>query len=541
MFRITLKIIIFLFIALIDYVAFSQQGYISLNNDIQYKYENLIYNKTTNFHTSVKPYLLKEIETLTSPPKSPSPESEGDFKLVDSQYYQRTSSKLLDFLLNKNFFEIEKNDFNLIINPIITSILENDLNSAVNPYNTMFGLSLQSNLNKKISLYTGFAYANAKYPEYLTEMIDSTEIIPRFGKFINNSNSSYAFYTATGYLSYSPSQYFNFQIGQDKNFWGDGYRSLLLSDNSNSYPFFKTTVNVRKFKYISLFSMLKDIKSINENKSLQNKYASSHYLSWNIGKRFNINLFETVIWQDSAGYRGFDVNYLNPIIFYRPVEFSLNSPDNVMMGGGFRLRIGKSNHLYGQVILDEFKLEEIKAQNGWWANKQGFQIGAKAYNLLSVNNLFLLAEYNYVRPYTYSHWYSCENYGNYYQPLAHPLGANFKEALTIIRYNYKRWSIKGKFVYAVYGADTSDVNLGQDIYKPYTTRYREYDNYTTQGLKTTLFYKELKIAYLINPKLNLQFEIGFRNRNMKTDQETSNHTFIFAGIRTNIFNEDVDY
>ena len=26
---------------------------------------------------------------------------------------------------------------------------------------------------------------------------------------------------------------------------------------------------------------------------------------------------------------GFDINYLNPIIFFRPVEYSLNSPNNV--------------------------------------------------------------------------------------------------------------------------------------------------------------------------------------------------------------------
>ena len=34
----------------------------------------------------------------------------------------------------------------------------------------------------------------------------------------------------------------------------------------------------------------------------------------------------------APGSSGFDVNYLNPITMLRPIEFAINSPDNVLVG-----------------------------------------------------------------------------------------------------------------------------------------------------------------------------------------------------------------
>ena len=68
---------------------------------------------------------------------------------------------------------------------------------------------------------------------------------------------------------------------------------------------------------------------------LVRKYTTTHYLSWAISKRVNLSFFDAIVWSatDSAGnYRGFDAQYLNPIIFMRPVEFSIGSPDNALMG-----------------------------------------------------------------------------------------------------------------------------------------------------------------------------------------------------------------
>ena len=106
------------------------------------------------------------------------------------------------------------------------------------------------------------------------------------------------------------------------------------------------------------------------------KFMAIHYLSWNVSKKLNIGFFETVIW-DNANDRGFDVNYLNPLIFYTAVEFSTGSrAGNTLLGLSLKYKHQKY-FLYSQLLIDEFRISEITSTNGWWANKNGIQIGAK--------------------------------------------------------------------------------------------------------------------------------------------------------------------
>ena len=103
------------------------------------------------------------------------------------------------------------------------------------------------------------------------------------------------------------------------------------------------------------------------------KFATIHHLNWNISKRVSLGIFEAIIWQakDTLYNRQFDVNYLNPIIFYRPVEYSLGSSDNALLGLNAKLKISNNYQLYAQFILDEFLLKEVFVVCGWWANKYG--------------------------------------------------------------------------------------------------------------------------------------------------------------------------
>ena len=201
--------------------------------------------------------------------------------------------------------------------------------------------------------------------------------------------------------------------------------------------------------------------------------------------------------------------------------------------------------MYGQAVIDEFLLSEIKAQNGWWGNKYGFQIGTKSFDVLNIKGLYFQTEYNYVRPFTYSHQNSMLNYGNYYQPLAHPLGANFKEMLSIIRYDNKRISLSIKSIYTKYGSEQDTIFVGHNIYKSYIS-LREgvattHGHYTTQGVKTNLKYAELKFSYMINAKLDLTFEAGCTIRQLTVGDEKYNYNRFFVGLRTNLYNNTIDY
>ena len=83
------------------------------------------------------------------------------------------------------------------------------------------------------------------------------------------------------------------------------------------------------------------------------KYSASHYLTVNIGKRWSVGLFESVVWaaQDAAGERNFDWAYMNPIIFYRPAEYSIGSPDNITMGANMKYILGQSQCIIWSICI----------------------------------------------------------------------------------------------------------------------------------------------------------------------------------------------
>ena len=101
----------------------------------------------------------------------------------------------------------------------------------------------------------------------------------------------------------------------------------------------------------------------------------------------------------------FDISFFNPIIFYRAVEFS-NGGDfsgNVQVGLDLKYRVTDNISLYSQLLIDELRVSEAFDNSGWWANKFAVQLGGKYYNAFKVDGLTLQGEFNWVRPYTFSH------------------------------------------------------------------------------------------------------------------------------------------
>ena len=209
-----------------------------------------------------------------------------------------------------------------------------------------------------------------------------------------------------GRFSYTPNHIFNFQVGLDRNFIGEGNRSLFLSDYGKPYPFAQIRARFWHVEYLVMYQFLKE----DYNNTWRSKYGATHYLSWNITKWLNAGIFETVVFQpnDTLLNRGYELEYLNPVIFYRPQEYALGSSDNVLLGASLTAR-WKQHTFYGQLILDEFLLSEIKAKSGWWANKYGAQLGAKGRFEFKKEKFFYRLEGNAVRPYTYAHLNALQN------------------------------------------------------------------------------------------------------------------------------------
>jgi hypothetical protein len=153
------------------------------------------------------------------------------------------------------------------------------------------------------------------------------------------------------------------------------------------------------------------------------------------------------------------------------------------------------------------------------------QLGGKYVDAFGVPNLDLQAEYNLVRPYTYAHKDGGRSYVHYGQSLTHPLGANFREYLGIIRYKAtSRLSLYGTIMMANQGKDpiNSDVSFGGDLLKSYENRNVNRDGDLNQkigqGIKASTAYTDLRLSYSLAH--NLFIDGRFLKRRITSPNET---------------------
>ena len=371
--------------------------------------------------------------------------------------------------------------------------------------------------------------------QYVQERVERDTIVPHEGywKFFKNKPDQYDFINARGYITYAATKHINVQLGHDRNFIGNGYRSLILSDYSAPYLFLKLNTRIWKFNYQNLFAELTADRR-ESDQVFPKKYFALHHLSLDVTPTFNVGLFESVVFARGKGR--FELQYLNPIIFYRAIEQAAGSEDNAILGLDFKWNILRRGQVYGQLVLDEFVLGQVRSGEGWWANKQAFQLGAKYLNAGGIRNLDLQAEVNYIRPYMYQHEDRFRNYQHYQQPLAHPMGGNLYEVLGIVSYQpLPRLNVVAKAIFTTQGRDTADTNFGTNVLYDYNSRGQDFGNFTGQGINTRYFHGDLTASYQIKHNLWLDAKQIVRRRTSSEMPSLDNTAAITSvAIRWNI-------
>ncbi|SFQ41806.1 capsule assembly Wzi family protein [Hymenobacter arizonensis] len=442
-----------------------------------------------------------------------------------------------------DLYHVVTPDFTLRVNPVLLLQAGRDNKIDGLRYVNTRGVQLEGTIDQRLGFYTFLAENQMAVPQYVQDRIQRDQVVPHEGYwkyFKTVGGSQYDFFTARGGITYAATKHINLQLAHDRNFIGNGYRSLILSDYSAPYFFLKINTRIWKFNYQNLFSEL-TAERRNEDQVYPKKYMAMHHLSFDVTPNLNIGVFESTILGGSAGRGGFELQYLNPLIFYRAIEQNVGSPDNAILGLDFKWNILHTAQLYGQVVLDEFKLSEIRARNGWWANKQAAQLGAKYIDVAGLRNVDLQVEFNYIRPFMYQHEDIYTNYQHYQQPLAHPMGANVAEILGVLSYQpLPRLMLVGKAFYSHQGLDlnNADVNLqnfGGNVLKSYNTRVSEFGNRTAQGNKSRLLHADFTATY--QPRLNLFVDAKLIGRNQTytlTSDRNGNEVFASLALRWNI-------
>ncbi len=449
-----------------------------------------------------------------------------------------------------NFYEVNTKDFFMVINPLLQVSYGKESNNDENIFYNSRGITVRGRIANKIGFSTTLTDNQERGPGFFQSWINSHFAVPGAGFYKDFKKTGVDYFDARGYITFNATKYIDIQFGHDKNFIGNGYRSLFLSDWGNSYLFLKLNTRIWKLNYQNIFMELMPQFHETGADVLDKKYQVMHHLSLNVSKSINVGLFEAVTF---GRKNHFDFQYLNPIIFLRPVESGNGSGDKAKVGVDFKANVAHSFQFYGQLLFDEFVLSKLKNDKNNYVNKFGYQIGAKYIDAFGIPNLDLQGEINRVRPFTYSARDSVSNYTHYNQPMAHPLGANLQEFIGIIKYQpIKKLYVYARVMYYYQGLDSAGFNFGSNPFRGYNDGkpgslvdtifvQRESGFKVGSGVKATCLNALLQVSYEL--KENLYIDLSLQQRTYKApliNVNTSN-TLITAGIRLNMFKRVYDF
>jgi opacity protein-like surface antigen len=528
--------------------AQAQDVYVPYNQDVYHwidRYQILYGDKVPQLQTAVRPYGRQDVAELAEVSarnaRTAADQFNAQYLLNDNWNYTDESRNDSErpiwntFYTNKtDLYHFRNEHFTVRVNPVLHLELGLDNQTDGVRYVNTRGVQIEGSIDERFGYYAFIGENQARFPGYVNERIARDNVVPHEGFWKRFKEDGYDFITARGYLNYALSDHVEIQLGHDRHVIGDGYRSMVYSDYAPPAFFLKLNTRVWKLHYMNLFQeLISEFRRTGRDELFPKKYMALHRLGVNVTDNFNIGLFEQIVF--SRGKGRFELQYLNPVIFYRSIEQGLGSEDNAMLGADFRWNIMNRVQLYGQLMLDEFLLREVKAGNGWWGNKQAGQIGAKYIDAFGLGNLDLQGEVNIIRPYTYQHTDQFTNYQHYNQPLAHPMGANLYELVGVVRYQpIPRLNLTGKAIATRYGQDTDSLNYGGNVLYSYLDRVSGYGNEIAQGVTTNQLYLDLTASFQLRHNVFLDLKQVVRRSDAEINTFDSNTYFTSFAFRWNI-------
>jgi hypothetical protein len=519
----------------------------SLGHSYNHELSRHLEKRDVRFHSAIKPYRDHEVSRVIQ---------------VDSIYDVRIRKGCIGRLSAGDIAAYRGEKFSISVNPLFDLVTAYDAQAATSVLEAGFGGRLEATFWNRIGL--GFTYRAYRGDpvEYVRNRSALRQFHPGYREAKGLDGSQIRSQEFEGYLSVVANDHFMLEGGFGEHFWGDGYRSFFLSDNASSYPYFKFSLNFWRIKYEYLFSVLKygsyDLETNTFDISdPQTKFGVFHYLSIDAAKWFEFGFFEGVVWKkaDSTGVRGVEWNYLNPVVFIRPVEFALGSPDNVILGFNFKFKLGDATQLYTQLILDDLDIGKAREGSGFYRTKVAWQTGLRSFDLFGVEHLDIHSEFNLARPYVFAHKTTEQNYAHYTQSLAHPLGANFWEWLIFLKYRKGRWMAALDFQWARIGGDdltnpnnnhngsnifVSDFEIVDNIQENLDFAY---GNEFLQGVLNDITSVKISGGYLLNPHLNMRLSVFVQHRvlNIPDMDLTEKNTLMGIRFTTALFNRYDDF
>lgn len=458
----------------------------------------------------------------------------------DKKYLQKHKANwIYRKLRSEDFVDFSEDNFHLRVNPLFLLEYKKQQNDERTFFINTRGIEFKADLGKRFSFYSSFYENQTRFPDYISDYVLLHRVVPGQGaaKFDGHKPNEYDFSRAEAYISAQLSKNFHVQFGHSKQFIGEGYRSMILSDNSFNYPFLKMTYDLGTFRYTVLWSQYQLFEGAYYSYH-RRKYGSMNALSWLPASGFEISLFELITWPGNSPDRSnsFNLNFFNPLILFRSIQYGLNNHKNVLLGLNLRKKITHFEQFYAQFALDDLK----KTSSG--TNKYAFQLGIKSFDLFRDkfyrNRLFVLAEYNRASPYMYAHSDVLSSYTHYNQPLAHPAGSGLSEFVAVADYRFRDFFLSIKYNQLLNSLDTLNSNFGSNIFLPDAGTG---NNKIGQGIENKTQNFSISLGLIINPLSNFKIYAEVWKRKVANSLQSIDESYFSIGIKTDINNYYFDF
>lgn len=474
----------------------------------------LALDTAAEIHTSLQPYRYEYIKVDTFKNLK-----HGADNFWDKVFYE-------DLISVKHIDKSSGYDrkFNFTINPILDLYRGKDVNdtaSAKVETNTR-GFWIKGELGKKLVFESAFFENQAYTPEYIFAFGKTYGVVPGQGRWKTFKTNGFDYAAAYGILNYEATKNFTLRLGHGKQKIGNGYRSLLLSDNSMNYPYVQFIAKFLrgKLQYSQTYALLMNVSDggaktpPNTEPIYQKKAATFQHLSWRTGKYLDMYVFEGTVWKatDSNNVMHLDPMYANPVIFANLVKYGFNNDANhALGGGGFEFRPIRTLHIYNQYMYDGTYLWPSGKNKANW----GMQAGIKYFDAFGLRNLYIQAEGNLLsgRSYYSTKW-PTQDYSHYNQLLTTPALLS-NEVIGMISYSYKRLFVQAK---CIFQSDNSS--------------------------EAVMNYFDAKVGYMVNQRYNLNISAGSTSRSFLSGVpgvKASEVQLFYVNLRTSLTNLYYDF
>ncbi len=201
----------------------------------------------------------------------------------------------------------------------------------------------------------------------------------------------------------------SFEIGRERMQLGAGLDASLFvgSHLPCNYDYLRFNAHLGRFTFTHLHaSLLVDAAGTTLQgpfSDIPAKFLAAHLLSFGpfAGMRWSIG--ESVIYHG----RGFEIGYLNPLVFMKTQEQYLRDRDNANLYLAMTAAPAHGLLLEGEMLVDDLRFSQIG--EGFWNNKTAWRVAARTTALVAP---WLDASVSYTRlePYVFTHFNRLNNY-----------------------------------------------------------------------------------------------------------------------------------